>query len=114
MIIDVMSCEQEWVIDADGAKIWRNAVGELHRIDGPAIEGSNGNGNRYWCLNGKLHREGGPAVEMAAGTKKWFLHGQLHRIDGPAIEYSNGTKFWYIKGKKLTEKEFNNRQAQVS
>jgi hypothetical protein len=93
--------------------------GQLHRLDGPAIEKANGtkkwcsngfltredgpaiekaDGTKEWYLNGQLHRSDGPAVEKANGTKKWCLNGQLHRLDGPAIEKANGTKEWYQKG----------------
>ena len=30
-----------------------------------------------WYLNGELHRVDGPAVENADGTKFWFLNGKL-------------------------------------
>ena len=47
-------------------------------------------GNKYWYFNGQLHRVDGPAIENSNGYKEWWLNG--HRIDGPAIEYSNGDK----------------------
>jgi len=43
-----------------------------------------------------LHRLDGPAIEYSNGTKCWYQHDKLHRLDGPAIEYHNGTKRWYI------------------
>ena len=68
--------------------------GELHRIDGPAVEWANG--DKRWYLNGERHRTDGPAVEWANGNKFWYLNGKRHRIDGPAIEWSNGLKEWYL------------------
>ncbi len=126
MIIDVMKCkEQKWVIE-DGNKVWHNAKGQLHRVDGPAREFASG--TKMWYLNGECHRENGPAVEYADGTKYWYIEGkelteeefnnrstctidsdgtkrwknkqgQLHRIDGPAVEWFDGDKYWYLNDK---------------
>lgn len=71
--------------------------GKLHRIDGPAIEWSNG--DRFWFIKGRRHRTDGPAVEYANGTKEWYKRGKLHRTNGPAKECADGTKMWYINGK---------------
>lgn len=65
-----------------------------------------------WCNSkGELHRLDGPAIEFTNGQKQWCQNGQLHRTDGPAIEYSNGRKSWYLNGFCFTEKEFLNRTA---
>ena len=40
----------------------RNEKGELHRLDGPAVE--NDNGEFVWYKDGKIHREQGPAVRV--------------------------------------------------
>jgi hypothetical protein len=73
--------------------------GNIHRDNGPAIEGING--DKFWYKNGELHREDGPAIEYAGGQKRWHLNGELHREDGPAIEYSNGSGHgeWYLNGR---------------
>lgn len=87
-----------------GRTEWRQN-GELHRIDGPAIEYANG--AKFWYLHGKLHRTDGPAVEWANGDKFWYFHGKLHREDGPAVEYSNGKKEWWFNSKYYgTEQEW--------
>ena len=65
------------------------------------------NGNIRYYLNDKLHRIDGPAVEYTNGDKVWWINGQLHRIDGPAVEWADGRKYWYINGAEHTEKEFN-------
>ena len=91
---------------ANGYKYWY-INGQLHREDGPAIEGADG--YKVWYIKGQCHREDGPAVEWADGDKAWYINGQLHREDGPAVERANGSKFWYIKGQSLTEAEFNIR-----
>jgi hypothetical protein len=101
--------------------------GELHRLDGPAIEYVNGDkeywlnnvrikkedlsinkwpkctinglGNKEWMNEkGEYHREDGPAIEWPGGNKYWYINNKLHREDGPAIEFVNGTKEWYRNG----------------
>ena len=62
---------------------------------------------RYRNAMGQLHRIGGPAIEYTNGSKEWLQNGQRHRIDGPAIEWCNGVRFWYINGKRLTNAAFN-------
>ena len=81
--------------------------GKCHRLDGPAVEYSDG--TKYWYQNGFLHRLDGPAIEFSNGSKSWFQNGKCHRLDGPAVEFQDGTKSWYIEGEKLTEEEFNRR-----
>ena len=114
-------------IDEKGTKRWYNAEGQLHRLDGPAIEYANGskewykegqfhrldgpaleyaNGSKYWFLNDKRHRLDGPAVELADGDKCWYQNDKLHRTDGPAVEYADGGKKWYLEGVNYTEEEF--------
>jgi hypothetical protein len=65
-----------------------------------------------WYQNGQLHRLDGPAIEYPNGDKRWYQNDQLHRLDGPAIEFSNGTKEWYINSVRFTENEFN-KQVKV-
>jgi hypothetical protein len=55
-------------------------------------------GDNFWWLNGELHRVDGPAIERAHGTKWWCLNDKLHRVDGPAVEYASGRKSWYLNG----------------
>ena len=64
-------------------------------------------GSKEWWQNGQLHRLDGPAIERADGTKEWRLNGQLHRLDGPAIELADGNKSWWINGKQLSKFEVN-------
>ena len=59
-----------------------------------------------WRLNGNLHRVDGPAIEWADGTKAWRLNGKRHREDGPAIEWADGIKAWWLNGIEYTEEEF--------
>jgi hypothetical protein len=80
----------------NGTKEWYQN-GQLHRLDGPAIEGANG--YKTWYQFGVLHRLDGPAIEFSNGDKKWYQKGQLHRWDGPAVEFANEDKCWYQKGK---------------
>jgi len=69
-------------IDKDGSKIYYNSKGEIHRLDGPAIE-------------------------YIEGIKYWYKEGKLHKVDGPAREYLYEIKSWYLLDKWLKEKEFN-------
>ena len=79
----------------DGTKEWYQS-GQRHRLDGPAIEYTSG--KKEWYQNGQRHRLDGPAVEYASGSKEWFQKGQRHRLDGPAIESANGDKYWCQNG----------------
>jgi len=83
---------------------WCNKEGKYHRLDGPAIEYSDG--SKEWYQNGKLHRLDGPAYEWRHGSKAWWQNGRLHRLDGPAVERANGDKEWWIEGKEYSEEEF--------
>ena len=56
---------------------------------------------RWYNADGKLHRVNGPAIEYTDGSKDWFLNDQRHREDGPAVEWSNGTKVWFLNGKHV-------------
>ena len=97
------------VFDNGNQKWFQN--GELHRLDGPAIE--HANGDKAWYINGERHREDGPAIEYANGDRSWYINGKRHREDGPAIEHANGYKKWYINGECLAEVEFNARMNPV-
>ena len=83
---------------------YHNDEGQLHRVDGPAIEWIDG--GKEWWLNDKRHREDGPAVEWDNGSKVWYLNGKLHREDGPAAEYDNGDKEWYLNDTLVYEYAF--------
>ena len=72
------------VEDIDGFKVWYNAKGKLHRLDGPAIEQPN-------------------------GTKAWYVNGERHRLDGPAIEHAGGHKEWFVNDAQLSKEQFNRR-----
>jgi hypothetical protein len=97
--------EQVYTVKVTADKTdWFNEKGELHRLDGPAIEYASG--TKYWYQNDQLHRIDGPAVEYADGTKYWLQNDQLHRIDGPAVEWASGDKLWYIHGENLSEAKF--------
>ena len=95
-----------------GTRRYYNAAGQLHRLDGPAIERADG--TKYWYQNGLRHRTDGPAIERANGTKEWFQNGHRHRIDGVAIDYANGCKRWFINDVEMTEAEFNQLVMKMS
>jgi hypothetical protein len=73
--------DSKYRIDAIGTKWWRNKVGELHRLDGPA-------------------------VERLFGTNSWFINNKRHRLDGPASERPSGHNSWYINDKLLSQAQF--------
>ena len=55
-------------------------------------------GEIYWHLNGEMHRLDGPALEHPNGEARWGVKGNLHRTDGPAVIHANGTREWWIEG----------------
>ena len=68
----------------DGAVEYRDKVGFLNRLDGPAYEK---NGYREWRIHGKLSRRDGPAIEGPNGLKEWWLDDKRHRPGGdPAVD----------------------------
>ena len=67
----------------------------------------------YYNSAGQLHRIDGPAVEWASGTKSWYQNGERHRINGAAIECTNGYRLWFIHGVEMSEAEFNQRVKNV-
>ena len=91
-----------------GTVIYRNAAGEYHRTDGPAIVYATG--EQRWYQNGVLHREDGPAIVYPGGNKCWYRNGKLHRTDGPASIF-RGSRHWYLNDMRLSEEEFNQRIA---
>jgi hypothetical protein len=65
----------------------------------------------YRNADGELHNPDGPAIIDADG--EWhYINGQLHNPNGPAVIYANGHKEYYINGEELTKAEFNTWQAQ--
>lgn len=66
-------------IDKNKNRFWRNDYGKLHRLDGPAIEFSDG--SKFWYKNGQRHREDGPAVECNNGYKAWMINNIEYKKD---------------------------------
>jgi hypothetical protein len=104
--------KQKMIVDHDGTKRWYNEKNQLHREDGPAIEGSDG--TKYWYKNGKLHREDGPAIEYADGKKEWWVYGEQYTEEGvekmekvfPILKnIFNFTKSWYNAKQQLHREE---------
>ena len=84
--------------------VWRNEEGQYHRLNGPAVEYSNG--DYVWCQNGTIHRTDGPAM-FIHGCEQWLNMGVFHRTDGPAKIFANGDKEYFKDGYQYTEEEFN-------
>jgi len=91
-------------MDKWGNIYYSNKEGQLHRLNGPAIEYNSGR-QEYW-VNGRPHRLDGPAVIDPNGHKEYRVNGLTHRLDGPAIIWANGKVSYYIMGRKLTKREF--------
>lgn len=86
-----------------GTTEWRHPVtNELHRLDGPAIEGEAGHS---WFLNGVAHRDGGPQFYAVSGgpAEYWYRHGELHRLDGPAWTDTEGGHVWMVRNKMVDD-----------
>ena len=67
----------------------------------------------YKNEKGQLHRVDGPAVEYINGNKYWFINGKRHREDGPAIEYNNGNKSWFLNDIRYSEEEFHQELIKI-
>ena len=89
------------------ATCYRNHLGQLHRIHGPAEIWADG--TKKWYQNGLLHRIHGPAIIYSNGTKKWYQNGHPRRINGPATECADGRKYWLLNVERLTKQQFNER-----
>ena len=61
-------------VDDWGNTIYRNHLGQLHRIHGPAIVWADG--AKYWYQNGRRHRTDGQAVETLGDFTAWYLNNQ--------------------------------------
>ena len=83
----------------NGTVIYRNHLGEIHRVHGPAEVWPDG--TQYWVQNGLPHRTDGPAAIFADGTEIWYRNGVFHRTNGPAVIYPNGECDWYQNGSYL-------------
>lgn len=55
---------------------------------------------------GNLHREDGPAIKYNMGIDLWYKNGLRHRLGGPAIECVDGENHFYVNGRHFTEDEF--------
>jgi len=53
---------------------------------------------KYWYLDGELHRLDGPAVERTDGYKAWYCQNKNHRLNGPAVMRTNGDNSWWVNG----------------
>ena len=103
-VFDALKYRSE--VDKLGTRRYRNAAGQLHREEGPAIVYNDG--TEKWYQNGKLHRDAGPAIEYASGVKEWRINGQRHRDAGPAVIWANGRKEWYYKGVRYEKSDYDN------
>ena len=69
---------------------------------------------RYYDALGQLHRIHGPAFTSPGGHQRsWYQNGRRHRVDGPAVEWSDGYRAWFINGIELTEAEWRRAVASM-
>ena len=53
-------------------------------------------GNKvYYDKDGELHRLDGPAIEYANGNKRWYWHGKWHCETGPALDDADYQAYYY-------------------
>ena len=66
----------------------------------------------YRNASGQLHNANGPAVVYPNGDKSYYINGQLHNPDGPAIIDTDRSKSYWINDEELTKAEFKTWQAE--
>jgi len=61
-----------------GDRVWINYKGRRHRDNGPAVERIDG--TKYWLKNGKFHRLDGPAIEYSNSDsdRYWYIEGERY------------------------------------
>ena len=94
---------------SDGTVYYRNAQGQTHRTNGPAVV--HADGTEAWYQQGLLHRTDGAAIIHYTGTRSWYQYGKLHRTDGPAIVRADGSSDWFLRGTCMSYKDFQQRAA---
>ncbi len=55
--------------------------------------------NSTWYYHGQLHRVDGPAINSLGLWFTWYRHGALHRTDGPARMFDTSMICWQQEGK---------------
>ena len=63
---------------------------------------------------GERHRVHGPAVIYPGGTCAWYQYGKLHRTDGAAVIHANGTCYWFLQGRELSREKFDEAMADTN
>ena len=69
---------------------------------------------RYRNAAGQLHREDGPAIIFPNGTGVWYQNGLRHRVDGPAVVYPNSQKFWFTEDCAVSQEKFNEYVSRIA
>jgi len=91
-------------VNENSTKRYFNDKGKLHRLDGPALEYSDG--IKQWCIIDKHHRNIDPATEWLNGGKRWVFNNKYHRIGGPCSSYGD---HWDIHGERYTKEKYFNK-----
>ncbi len=67
----------------------------------------------YKNESGELHRLDGPAIDWYDGDKSWWINGKRHREDGPAVEYNDGRRYWYLNDILYSEDQYRHELAKI-
>lgn len=92
------------------ARTYKDAQGRLSRLDGPADEAWDADGQKtmeVWCVDGVEHRVGEYALRWwqhgELEAEYWYEHGQPHRNDAPSErDWHRGKLYdeaWHQRGK---------------
>ena len=85
-------------------KIFLNDFDKIPQVQRNGLYEVENYGTIYY-VNGELHRLDGPAFEGINGDKWWYINGEFHRLDGPSIECIDGRKYYWIEGEYFPTKE---------
>ena len=55
----------------------------------------------YRNAQGQVHNEDGPAVISTDGYEAWLINDKTHRENGPARIFSDGRNFWLLEDKRV-------------
>jgi len=95
--------------------VYYNDDNKMHRLDGPAVECSNGIKTLFYVF-GKAHRNIGPSVERIDDYGSLHLmfefNGKIHRIGSPANKNGYGANInyeYYISNIQYTKKNYYNK-----
>ncbi len=74
---------EEYIVKVyeDGDIFWYNKEEQLHRLNGPAVENSDGYEYKAYWINGNLHNLEGPAVIHPNGEVEYWIESKRYSKD---------------------------------